>query len=70
MERYMSVRELVKASGIPKTCIYDAMDRGEIAFFTPNGCRRGRRVAPSEFERWLGECTKSAVRVTGGSRTA
>lgn len=70
MERYMSVRELVKASGIPKTCIYDAIRSGELAAFVPNGSSRGFRVAPSEFERWLGECTKSAVRVTGGSRTA
>lgn len=70
MERYRTVRELADESGIPARTIYDAMDRGEIAFFTPNGCRRGRRVAPSEFERWLGECTKSAVRATGGSRTA
>ena len=53
MERYMSVRELSDESGIPVRTIYDAISRGEVAAFTPNGCRRGYRVRPSEFERWM-----------------
>lgn len=53
MERYQTVGELAEASGIPARTIYDAIARGEIAAFVPNGRRRGYRVRPSEYERWL-----------------
>ena len=35
--------------------IYRAMDDNELAYFVPNGSRRGRLVRHSELVRWLNE---------------
>lgn len=53
IERSMSVSELSEASGVPRRTIYDAIERGELARFAPNGCSRGWRVRASEFARWV-----------------
>ncbi|MBP3894220.1 MAG: helix-turn-helix domain-containing protein [Atopobiaceae bacterium] len=53
MERYATVRELADESGIPRRTIYAAAQRGELSAFLPNGSRRGMRIRPSEFVRWL-----------------
>lgn len=68
MERYATIRELADASGIPRTAIYDAIARGEIRAFVPNGNRRGYRVRPSEFERWCESNERG--RELGGSSPA
>lgn len=52
-DTYLTVRELFDMTGIPKRTIYDAIKRGEIARFVPNGCERGYRIAESEALRWI-----------------
>lgn len=54
LERYLSVTEVSRATGIPRRTIYDAIARGELAVFVPHGCRKGYRVAESEVARWIG----------------
>lgn len=56
VDRYMSVTELFEEYGIPRRTIYEAIERGDMVAFTPNGCKNGRRVRRSEFERWCRAC--------------
>lgn len=56
LERYHSVAQLSERTGIPKRTIYDAIERGELAVFVPNGCVRGYRIAESEAMRWIDSC--------------
>lgn len=58
MDRYLSVSELSEAYGIPRRTVYDAIKRGDIAVFVPNGCVRGYRVRVDEFERWCRDCER------------
>ena len=53
MERYRSIAELVRMSGIPRSTIYRAIEAGEIPVFTPNGSKRGWRVPEGAFAAWL-----------------
>lgn len=53
IERWFSVKELVKSSGFSRSSIYRAMDSGRLAYKCPNGSNSGRRVEQSEWTRFL-----------------
>ena len=57
MERHERVATLAKESGIPARGIYAAIERGEMKALRPNGCKRGWRIARSEFARWVASKT-------------
>ena len=57
MERYYTVAEVADATGVPRRTIYSAMSAGLLAYVTPNGGTRGRRVRASDVDAWL-ECTR------------
>lgn len=47
------IHEIYPALSVQR--IYRAMDENELAYFVPNGSRRGRLVRRSELDRWLME---------------
>ena len=53
VERWYSVAELADMSGFTASSIYRAMAGGRLAYKCPNGSDVGRRVALSEWERFL-----------------
>lgn len=53
IERWYSVAELADMSGFTPSSIYRAMAGGRLAYKCPNGSDVGRRVALSEWERFL-----------------
>lgn len=53
MERYYTVAEVAGATGLPKRTIYAAMSAGLLAYVTPNGGTRGRRVRERDVAAWL-----------------
>ena len=53
IERYYTIPELSELTGIPKGEINAAIRRGEMTCIYPSGGTRYRRVAESEFRRWL-----------------
>ena len=53
MERYYTVAEVAEITGIPKRTIYAAMSAGLLAYTTPNGGKRGRRVRECDVAAWL-----------------
>lgn len=53
IERWYSVAELAELSGFTTSSIYRAMASGRLAYKCPNGSDVGRRVAQSEWERFV-----------------
>jgi len=53
MDRYYTVAEVSKLTGIPKRTIYDAIEKGRLRAIVPNGCRRGYRVKAEWVTDWL-----------------
>lgn len=53
VERWYSVAELADMSGFTASSIYRAMADGRLAYKCPNGSDVGRRVARSEWERFV-----------------
>ena len=53
VERWYSVAELAELSGFTPSSIYRAMAGGRLAYRCPNGSDVGRRVAQSEWERFV-----------------
>lgn len=53
MERYYTVSEVSKLTGIPRRTIYDAIDAGRLRTITPNGCVRGKRTKEAWVVEWL-----------------
>lgn len=58
MQRYMTVAEVARCTGIPKRTLYDAIAREEMPVLAPNGCKRGWRIGEKDVERWLRESTR------------
>lgn len=65
MERYYTVAEVSAITCIPRRTVYAAMSAGRLAYVTPNGCKRGRRVRASDVDAWL-ECTREGPLGKGG----
>lgn len=57
LERWYKVAELVELTGFSQSSIYRAMDSGRLAFRCPNGSRHGRRVAETEWRRFVSSLT-------------
>lgn len=53
MERHYTVAEVAEITGIPRRTIYAAMRSGLLAYVTPNGGKRGRRVRERDVATWL-----------------
>lgn len=53
MERYYTVAEVSAITGIPRRTVYAAMSAGLLAYVTPNGGKRGRRVRERDVSAWL-----------------
>lgn len=53
VERWYSVAELAELSGFSASSLYRAMSDGRLAYKCPNGSDVGRRVAQSEWERFV-----------------
>ena len=41
--------------------VWEAMDDGALKCFTPNGCKRGRRLLGQWVLDWMEECAASAT---------
>lgn len=53
MERYYTVAEVSEITRIPRRTVYAAMSAGLLAYVTPNGGTRGRRVRERDVAAWL-----------------
>lgn len=53
MERYYTVAEVSEITRIPRRSVYAAMSAGLLAYVTPNGGKRGRRVRERDVAAWL-----------------
>lgn len=53
VERWFKVSELVELTGFSQASIYRAMESGRLRYKCPNGSDVGRRVAYSEWQRYV-----------------
>ena len=48
-----SVAQVAELLGYERHFVYDAVRRGELRAFTPNGCKRGMRVMGAWVLEWI-----------------